>query len=159
MSIRTSLVGYDDRSKAYRCFDLSTKKIYIRRDVVFNELKMFEFNLKKPISTVFPVTDSTLILSKQPTSISFVLTSPSPPPASVPNTTLHASSDHVLSSPDVLSNLTLGSPDLSSSDLQHTYVDPHSPIPGETSLPSPIRRHSSHTHESNFLFVFVKTLS
>jgi hypothetical protein len=36
-AIRTTLLGYDDLSKAYRCFDPTTRKIFISKDVVFDE--------------------------------------------------------------------------------------------------------------------------
>jgi hypothetical protein len=36
-AIRTTLVGYDDLSKAYRCFGPTTRKIFISKDVVFDE--------------------------------------------------------------------------------------------------------------------------
>ncbi|CAM6116227.1 unnamed protein product [Calypogeia fissa] len=36
-SISAVLVGYDDQSKAYRCFDPNTQKILISRDVVIDE--------------------------------------------------------------------------------------------------------------------------
>jgi hypothetical protein len=36
-SIKCMMVGYDDWSKAYRCFDPKEKKLLINKDVVFNE--------------------------------------------------------------------------------------------------------------------------
>ncbi|CAM6096998.1 unnamed protein product [Calypogeia fissa] len=36
-SIHTTLVGYDETSKAYRCHDPTKRKILISRDVIFNE--------------------------------------------------------------------------------------------------------------------------
>lgn len=36
-SIRAYLVGYDTTSKAYRCFEPIKRRIYITRDVIFNE--------------------------------------------------------------------------------------------------------------------------
>jgi hypothetical protein len=32
-----SFVGYEPRSAAYRCYDLTTKRVHISRDVVFDE--------------------------------------------------------------------------------------------------------------------------
>lgn len=36
-AIKTVLLGYDDESKAYRCYDAANKKIYICKDVLFDE--------------------------------------------------------------------------------------------------------------------------
>ncbi|HEX8607530.1 MAG TPA: DDE-type integrase/transposase/recombinase, partial [Pedobacter sp.] len=36
-SLPSTLIGYDDQSKAYRCFDSTRSKILISRDVLFNE--------------------------------------------------------------------------------------------------------------------------
>jgi hypothetical protein len=36
-SIKCMMVGYDDQSKAYKCFDPKEKKVLISKDVVFDE--------------------------------------------------------------------------------------------------------------------------
>lgn len=37
LSIKAILVGYDDQSKAYKCYNPATKQIFISRDVVLDE--------------------------------------------------------------------------------------------------------------------------
>lgn len=44
-SIRTCLIRYDDKSKVYRCYDPLHKKIYISRDVIFNEQVKIDFQV------------------------------------------------------------------------------------------------------------------
>lgn len=37
------MVGYDDQSKAHRCYDPANRKIYISRNVTFNESNNQQF--------------------------------------------------------------------------------------------------------------------
>jgi hypothetical protein len=39
-AIRTTFVGNDDLSKAYRCFDPTTQKIFTSKDVVFDKTRL-----------------------------------------------------------------------------------------------------------------------
>lgn len=55
-SFSTILVGYDQHSKAYRCFDPSTNKILISKDVIFDEGTMGNFSPNRaPTQTLFDI--------------------------------------------------------------------------------------------------------
>ena len=45
-------VGYDHGSKAYRCLDLASRKLCIRRDVIFEESKSLSFSVDNPSTSI-----------------------------------------------------------------------------------------------------------
>jgi len=47
------MVGYDEHSKVYRCYDLTCQKIFMNKDVNFDEL--FVFTLQHILYDPFPL--------------------------------------------------------------------------------------------------------
>ncbi len=47
------MVGYDEHSKVYRCYDSTCQKIFMSKDVNFDEL--FVFTLQRILSDPFPL--------------------------------------------------------------------------------------------------------
>ena len=77
-SLPSILVGYDDQTKAYRCFDYNRNKILISRDVAFDETKL---GLPPPTSipdTTFDLIDQFLLLNSKSLSTTLPTTVPSP---------------------------------------------------------------------------------
>lgn len=95
-SFTTVLVGYDDHSKAYRCYHPDTRKILISRDVIIDESTMGSFSTKTAapslsildiLSTDDTVSASTLSSSVPSSTSQQQLTTTSSPPQQQPTAT------------------------------------------------------------------------
>lgn len=148
-SRRTSLIGYDDKTKAYRCFDPTTRKILISRDVVFNEQVMFNFTPAKSLpNSSF---DSLLHLPIPSSQLHHSVASPSTSPSSTSD--LHSDS---VSNPNLVQenpndDLEIGTlPSESLPEHIHDQSDPPlhtSPLQESSTLSPPPSRRSSRTRE------------
>jgi hypothetical protein len=123
------LVGYNDRSKAYRCFDHSSKKIIISRDVHFNEQIVGILSQK-----YLPSSDDDILRIFLHMNSTFFMDSNLSQPLPIPtlDSLLRISSN---AEPSAISHHLLDSP---------TQIQPevlgHNPSPASPSLPLPLWR-------------------
>jgi hypothetical protein len=81
-AIPTLLLGYDEDNKAYRCYNPSTRKILISRDVRFDE-QNFDSNVPE---TTEPLEDSSFLFP--PCSPNLDIPAPNPSPPNLPTSLL-----------------------------------------------------------------------
>jgi hypothetical protein len=87
-STPTIFVGYESGSKAYRCYDPSTKRVVISRDVVFDEAARWDWSSSPDVHpgddepfTVELVTEAVHVPGAMPSASPPLAQSPSPGPA------------------------------------------------------------------------------
>lgn len=151
-SIRSYLIGYDDKSKAYRCFEPTKRKIYVSRDVIFDESQMYAFSHRFLAHPTSQPTDSESIMPTQHTSISITSNNLTQNLDAIPSNDIDLpppSPDVIPTAPDLQSS----PPDHSSADIEppSTPTSALSPPSSPSSIPAvelpPVRRQPSRARE------------